>query len=145
MSESKALTVPGTMDVVVVTPHGEVTHRAATSVTAYGALGELGILPGHIPLLTMLEAGTLVLDGAAGTDVWAHGPGYMEVGSAGELQVLVEQAIAAHEVATDEVEGELEAIEAEIKAFEGGDAASWRNLIARQRWARARLDAHARA
>ena len=144
MAEPQSLAVVGDMDVVVVTPRGEVSHRAAREVTAFGALGELGVLPGHVPLLTMLEPGVLVLDGTAGREVWAHGPGYLEVGAGDHVKVLVEQAVAASDVDTGDVTTELPALEQELRDFDGADGAERRNLSARRDWAMARLAASAR-
>jgi len=144
MAEERTLAVVGDMDVVVVTPRGEITHCAAREVTAFGSLGEFGVLPGHIPLLTLLEAGVLILDGKAGRQVWAHGPGVLEVGTAGKIEILVEQAIEAGIVDTTEVATELQLIEQEVKDFEGADGADWRSLNARRDWALARIEAHAR-
>jgi len=144
MAEERSLTPLGVLDVVVVTPKGEVTHRAASSVTARGALGEFGVLPGHIPFLTMLETGVLILEGRGGRQVWAHGPGYLEIGAGGRVEILVEQAAKADAIETGAVTAELEAIEKEVKEFQSTAGADWRNLSARRNWAIARLEAHAR-
>jgi F-type H+-transporting ATPase subunit epsilon len=44
-----------TIQLQVLTPEGEKLNVAATEITARGALGEFGILPGHTYLVTRLE------------------------------------------------------------------------------------------
>ncbi len=53
------------LTVAVVSPEKTVFEGTAQSVVAPGHDGELGILPGHAPLLTLLGEGTLRI----GTDV----------------------------------------------------------------------------
>ena len=43
----------------VVTPERRVLAEAVDSVNVPGANGELGILPGHTPLISQLQTGTL--------------------------------------------------------------------------------------
>lgn len=45
----------------VVTPHREVLDREVDEVRLPGVLGEMGVLPGHTPLLTSLAIGPLTL------------------------------------------------------------------------------------
>jgi F-type H+-transporting ATPase subunit epsilon len=45
----------------VVTPAKAVLDVKATEVVLPGIQGELGILPGHLPLLTALDVGTMVV------------------------------------------------------------------------------------
>jgi F-type H+-transporting ATPase subunit epsilon len=47
------------LTVAVVSPEKTVFEGTATQVVAPGHDGELGILPGHAPLLTLLGEGTL--------------------------------------------------------------------------------------
>lgn len=61
-------TLPAELDLKVVTPDRQVVHEKVVRVTVPGREGYLGILPGHAPLLTELQAGELVyaLSGRAG-------------------------------------------------------------------------------
>lgn len=45
------------MEFLLVTPRGVLFRGEAEMVVAKGVLGELGILPGHIPFTTRLEPG----------------------------------------------------------------------------------------
>lgn len=144
-SHDTALAIPGQMRVVVVTPRREVARQDVTSITAAGANGEVQILPGHIPYLALLRTGVLVLETASGRHVWAHGPGLLEVGAHGHVEVLVEQVAEAGEIDTDAARAELAAVEAELKQVEVAVGATWQNLDARRAWALAQLDAASRA
>ncbi len=63
----------------VVTPRRKVLDREADEIRLPGALGELGVLPGHTPLLTNVEIGPLtIIDGNETTKVAIFG-GFAEV------------------------------------------------------------------
>ncbi len=47
------------MHLEIVTPDGTKVDESVAEVTARSVLGEMGILPGHIPLLTVLDIGRL--------------------------------------------------------------------------------------
>jgi len=144
-AHDKAIAVAGGLDITVVTPRGRVAHRAVGEITARGTKGEFGVLPGHIPILTMLDTGVLILDGVGGRAVYAHGPGYLEVGANGKVEVLVEQTMPAASVDVAAAKTELETSEVEMKNIGATDDAGWKNLRARRAWALAQLEAHARA
>ena len=145
MADEKALAARDAMSVVVVTPKREVVRTNVGEITAFGALGEFGVLPGHIPYLTMLETGVLILDGGGQRQVWAHGPGVLEVGAGGKVEILVEQVALACEVEQSAVTAELQAVEQELKQVDKATGAEWKNLDARRQWALAQLEAQARA
>jgi F-type H+-transporting ATPase subunit epsilon len=52
------------LTVSVISPEQILFEGQASAVVAPGFDGELGILPGHAPLMTVLGTGTLRLDGA---------------------------------------------------------------------------------
>jgi F-type H+-transporting ATPase subunit epsilon len=53
------------LTVSVISPERVLFEGQASAVTAPGFDGELGILPGHAPLMTVLGKGTLRLEGAS--------------------------------------------------------------------------------
>ncbi len=144
MADDKALATTGSMNVTVVTPMRHVLKQSVEEITAHGSLGEFGVLPGHIPLLTMLDTGVLILQTKAGRQVYAHGPGYLEVGAAGHVEILVEQVANTTDIDANEAKSELESAEAEMKELGSTDDAEWKNLAARRDWAAAQLDALSR-
>jgi len=56
--------MPGTMQLVIVTPERQLLSFEVSEVTLPGAEGELGVLPGHAPLITELGIGELTYRGA---------------------------------------------------------------------------------
>lgn len=144
MADDQALAPQGSMDVTVVTPLRHVLTDHVDEITAYGSLGEFGVLPGHIPLLTMLDTGVLVLHGRGGRQVYAHGPGYLEVGAHGEVEILVERAELAADVDVELAKTELADAETELNNQGSVDHADWKNLTARRDWAMAQIAASVR-
>ncbi len=55
------------LTVSVISPEKVLFEGQASSVVAPGYDGELGILPGHAPLMTVLGRGVLRLEGGSGT------------------------------------------------------------------------------
>jgi len=53
------------LTVSVISPEKVLFEGQASGVVAPGFDGELGILPGHAPMMTVLGKGTLRLDGAS--------------------------------------------------------------------------------
>src|SRR5262245_54270292 len=53
------MALPKELTLEIVTPDQPLVHETVDEVVLPGAQGELGILPGHTPLLTMLGVGGL--------------------------------------------------------------------------------------
>ena len=129
--------------VSVVTPRGPITAEDTDAVTAPGELGELEVLPGHVPFLTELHPGVLVL-GERERHVFAVSTGFLEVEPDGTVLVLVEQAVAASEVDLDQAKAQVAELAPKLKDWKGATDAEWKNLKARHDWAQAQLDARTR-
>ncbi len=131
----------GNLAVNLVTPKGVVAHTDADSVTAPGELGEFELLPGHVPMLTALRPGVLVI-GTKARARYAVSSGYLRVDPAGAVEILVEQAVPAKDIDLESAKNELKTSEAELAKW--GDKAQdgeYTNLSQRAGWARARIDA----
>jgi F-type H+-transporting ATPase subunit epsilon len=131
------------LGVNLVTPRGVVAHTDADSVQAPGELGELELLPGHVPMLTALRPGVLTIGTKARTR-YAVSSGYLRVDPAGAVEILVEQALPAKDVDADAAKKELAAAEAELAKW--GDRpldGDYLSLQQRAGWAWAQLDAAA--
>ena len=86
------------LNLEVVTPHRTVLVEDVDSVTLPGIEGELGILPGHIPLLTILDSGIMSYKNSSGkTDAIAVHWGYAQV-EGNSVRVLAELAETADEI-----------------------------------------------
>ena len=85
------------MHVELVTPTGSMASRDVSDITAPGSLGEMGVLPGHVALVTGLRIGVVVLDGGGGgREVFAVGNGFAQVSGTDNVVLLTDRALAAH-------------------------------------------------
>ncbi len=88
-----------TMHVELVSIEASIWSGEATAVFARTVEGQLGVLPGHIPLLAALEPGYMVRIDAEDGDslrVAVHG-GFLSVSKKG-VSVLAEQAELAEDI-----------------------------------------------
>jgi F-type H+-transporting ATPase subunit epsilon len=104
--------VPLTLE--IVTPEGRVYSDQVDSVVLPTVQGEIGILPGHIPLLTQLEDGELRVQKGAATELLACGRGFAEI-AADKVSVLAEQAIDVEAIDEAAVEKALQRAEEALK------------------------------
>jgi F-type H+-transporting ATPase subunit epsilon len=118
----------------VVTPEGQVLAQSVEEVTVPGLLGELGVLPGHVGLLTATRPGVLRYRAGAERGRIALGPGFAEVDGKGAVVALVQKAVRADKIDRGAAEKALSEAEAKLKS---GDRAA----EADQAWAQALLDA----
>ena len=123
------------LKVELVTPYKKVLSEEVDEITATGALGEFGVLPGHAPFLTSLKIGELAYKKDGATTHMALNWGYFEVEN-DKVTVLVETAEKADEIdlerakaALGRAELELKSLTAEDKNFRVYEAALERALI----------------
>ena len=143
------------MRLSVTTPRGALVDTDVDEVTAPGELGEFGVLPGHVPLMSALKPGVLWYKGKDRSGVIAVGPGFLQVAqlaqaeghSAGQDRVLVllDQAMTAGDVDRAAAEKQLVAADKELAAWTGEIDGAHEALVVRRGWAQARLDAADRA
>jgi F-type H+-transporting ATPase subunit epsilon len=81
----------------LVTPERQVLREEVDSVQLPGLDGELGILPGHAPLLTVLGAGQLSYSKGGQVQIATVMGGFAEV-LAGRVIVLAERSERAEEI-----------------------------------------------
>jgi F-type H+-transporting ATPase subunit epsilon len=86
----------GRLHVVVISPEKTIYDGEADSVVAPGADGELGILRGHAPLMTLLGAGDIRVKSGGKTERFHVEGGFLQV-IHDVVTVLSEQADAAGE------------------------------------------------
>ncbi len=111
------------MKLEVVTPNGRVLETEASSVTAPGFLGEMGVLPGHRPALVMLSGGVIRYEGPAGAGLVYVRGGIAQV-QADAVLVLADEAVRAEAVDRERAKGILDAAEKgfeELDFLEDGD------------------------
>lgn len=88
---------PKRLPVSIVTPEKPVWEGEVDSLVIPAFNGQLGILPGHTPLLVQLVAGPMVLRTGPDTRVLAVSGGFVEVHQ-GRVSVFVETAEMAEEI-----------------------------------------------
>ena len=93
------------LEVHLVTPEREVWSGEADFVTARGVDGDLGVLPGHAPLLAALAVGPVFIDaGGSRTAVVVDG-GFLHVAHEDDVtrvDILAEHAVTSEELGGDD-------------------------------------------
>jgi F-type H+-transporting ATPase subunit epsilon len=77
----------------VISPEQVLFEGTATSVTAPAFDGEMGILPMHAPLMTLLGTGTLRVEGNEGVKRFRVSGGFLQVVD-DTVRVVTEEASA---------------------------------------------------
>jgi len=125
-----------TLTLRVLAPDQSVFDGAADEVILPSTTGQLGILPGHVSLLTAIDIGVLRVREGNGWKAIALQGGFAEV-EADEVTVLVNAAELGSAINADAANKELEAATAAAAPFEG-QPASTDKVKAQQALARAR-------
>ena len=81
----------------IVTPDAVAFNEPVDSVILPTTEGEMGVLPGHIPVLTQIEAGQLRVDRNGSTEMLAVDKGFAEVYS-DTVAILTEAAIEVDKI-----------------------------------------------
>jgi F-type H+-transporting ATPase subunit epsilon len=125
-------------DVSLVTPEGPAFEGEAEMLVVPGAAGEIGVLARHAPLIATLKAGaTRVHLGQDKVEEYATGPGFFTV----ELDraiALVDHAVKASEIDSEEAQRQLEEAQAELERIERGESSADRWVV-EQRIAHAQI------
>src|ERR1700753_1267365 len=123
------------IELIIVTPERQLLRETVTEVTLPGADGQLGVLPGHAPLITELGIGEWVYRSKGGSvsDPIAIISGFAEV--LGErVTVLAEMAERAEAIAVARAEQAKQRAEERIAKASSDPNIDWnRASIALQR------------
>jgi F-type H+-transporting ATPase subunit epsilon len=109
--------LPDSIELVIVTPERQLLRESVTEAVLPGADGELGILPGHAPLITELGIGELRcrITGSKDEVHLAIIRGFAEVLQE-RVTVLAETAELAEEIDVERAKQALERARARIAA-----------------------------
>ncbi len=111
----------------IVTPEARVYSDTIDTVVIPTTEGEVGILPGHIPLLTQVEHGELRVT-KDGKTLWlAVGGGFVEV-EEDRVHVLAEHAITEEKIDEHAVEAALKRAEQELRDAKHIDPQQYEHL-----------------
>ena len=101
------------LTVQVVTPEVTKFSGAARRVQLPGVLGDMGVLPQHAPLVSMLRPGQVEVAAADGSKYFAVGAGFATIAN-NQVVCLVDAAVEASEVDASKVTARISQIEQEI-------------------------------
>jgi F-type H+-transporting ATPase subunit epsilon len=135
------------MRLSVTTPRGSLVDTDVDELSAPGALGEFGVLPGHVPFLSALRPGVFIYRQKHDAHVLAVGDGILEVVRAeggDKVLVLVSDARSAEEIDREAAAKEVAAADAELNRWNKDLGGEYKALLNRRAWASAQVDASAR-
>ena len=122
----------------IVTPESRVYSDTIDTVVIPTVEGEVGILPGHIPLLTQVEHGELRVTKNGQTHWLAVGGGFAQV-EGDRVSVLAEHAINEEKIDEHAVESALQSAQAKLKEAEHLDPQEFEHLQSMVRFAGVQL------
>ncbi len=93
-----------TLSLKIVTPERIVFEQTVDSVTAMTEMGEVTILPDHIPLIANLRAGELRVKNGGEESFLVASTGFLEVRGNNEIVILADTAERAEELELEVIE-----------------------------------------
>jgi len=111
------------LEAQVLTPEGEVFSGELVQVSTRTAVGEVGILARHIPMVARLVPAELRLHKSESeVETYAQGEGWLEV-FANRVRVLIAEAIPPDQLDVSELKSRLDDAEQRLGEAEEGSAA----------------------
>ena len=111
----------------IVTPEAKVYSDTIDSVVVPTVEGEIGVLPGHIPLLTQVAFGELRVTKGGATSLLAVSGGFAQI-DGDKVRVLAEHAITEEKIDEHAVEAAMKKAEEQLKAAKTLDAQEFEHL-----------------
>ena len=107
--------MPETLKLEIVTPEAQTYSGDVEMVTLPGTEGEMGVYPHHVPLMTQLAAGEIIVRKDGQDSFFAVGGGFVEV-TGDHVAILTDMAIKADDI--DEAKAEEARRRAEARLAE---------------------------
>jgi F-type H+-transporting ATPase subunit epsilon len=111
----------------IVTPEAKVYSDTIDSVVIPTVEGEIGVLPGHIPLLTQIEHGELRVTKGNVSSLLAVSGGFAQI-DGDKVRVLAEHAITEEKIDENAVEAALKRAEQELRDATNMDPQQYEHL-----------------
>ena len=111
----------------IVTPEAKVYSDTIDSVVIPTVEGEIGVLPGHIPLLTQVEDGELRVTKGAITQLLVVSGGFAQI-DGDRVRVLAENAINEEKIDENAVEAALKRAEEQLREAKDMDPQQYEHL-----------------
>jgi F-type H+-transporting ATPase subunit epsilon len=129
------------VDLEIVSPDKLLLSRAVDMVVIPAYEGEMGVLPGHSPMIVLLRGGTIQLyDNDQVSERLFVSGGFAEI-TQSRVTVLADEAIPVEQVSRAEAERRIAAAEAGYEAADTSDVAIEDAALDRIQSARAMLEA----
>jgi F-type H+-transporting ATPase subunit epsilon len=103
-----------TLKLEIVTPEGTVYSEDAEMVTLPGVAGQIGVYPHHVPLITQIGPGEMIVRKDGRDLLFATGEGLIEV-TATRVSILTDLAIAADRIDEAKAEEARQRAEARLR------------------------------
>ena len=130
----------GKIALEIVTPQGVALRTRVDDVQAPSVDGELGVLPGHLPLLAALRAGIVTFHVGADETRVAVGQGFIEVADDRAL-LLTDVYSSKEDVDPVRVRLDLKAADEALDRYDGAPGApEWQELVGKEVWAATQLE-----
>ena len=125
----------------IVSPDRLLLSQPVDMAVIPAAEGEMGVLPGHSPMIVLLQGGTITIhEGGRPTSQLYVSGGFAEV-TPERCTVLADEAIPVAEVSRAQAETRLQVAQAELAAVRNTDVAGQDLAMGRVQSARAMLAA----
>jgi F-type H+-transporting ATPase subunit epsilon len=97
----------------IISPKEKVFSTEAKEVILPTESGEIGLLMGHIPLITQLKLGALKVINDSSQEVFAIKGGYAQLVS-DKISILTDEAIASSDLEASEIEQAINNVEKQL-------------------------------
>jgi F-type H+-transporting ATPase subunit epsilon len=111
----------------IVTPESRVYSDTVDTVVIPTVEGEIGVLPGHLPLLTQVDHGELLVTKGSTTEFLAVGGGFAQI-SGDKVSVLAEHACSEETIDENSVEEAMKRAEKELEEAKDIDPRQFEHL-----------------
>jgi F-type H+-transporting ATPase subunit epsilon len=129
------------IELEIVSPEKLLLSRAAELVVIPASEGEMGVLPGHAPMIVLLRGGTIrIYEGAKVTDSLYVAGGFAEI-TPERCTVLADEAVPVAEVSREAGERRLAEAEAAYAQVDRNDVPALDAAMDRMQSARAMIEA----
>jgi F-type H+-transporting ATPase subunit epsilon len=135
------------MHLTITTPRGYLVQTEVDEIAAPGVLGEFGVLPGHIPFMSVLKPGVLSYRVKEGLKYLAIGDGILQIARVADgdkIEVLVNRGEHGKDIDREAAHKELAAADVELGRSKAETMAELKPLQDRRAWAAAQVDAASR-
>lgn len=128
----------------IVTPTGPVKGATGVEIPGVevpGVLGELGVLPQHVPFVSPIVPGVVRFREGERSVRIAVGRGFLEVSEGGRVTVLADRAVTPEEVDQAAVQSALQDVQKKLDEAKEQEPAKRESLMDEQAWLEAQLRA----